>query len=92
VENRIDGIGFLNNDRCDFQVASAGVAKTGTELARYKVRPGFDPKVDVGFYIATAVAFDDGPAKYRVVKTTLAEILFDVGQIVSCLSPYIATS
>lgn len=91
VENELSSVGLLHPERVEsFTPRDPGRLEANAEIARYKVRSDLDPDVDVGFYLATDVTFEEGPANGRSVKLLLAEMRVEVSGIAAVLAPYIA--
>ena len=91
AENYLFESGFLNPEFVEsFEFRPPGPFKANTEIARYTLRAGVEPVVDVGFYMAVGITFEEGPAAGRIVKNLLAEILFTVNRISYDLAPRIA--
>jgi hypothetical protein len=91
AENYVAEIGFAHSGRLESsEVHPPGVLEKGAELASWKVRPGLDPKVDVGFYIASGVTFDQGPASRENVLELLSRVLNDTFLTIATLSQYVA--
>jgi hypothetical protein len=91
VENQLADIGFLNPEYLsDWTLRTPGSFEAPTELARYKLRPGANPEVDVGFYLVSDVTFEDGPATGRGVTLLLAEMRYEVSQVVARLGNLVA--
>lgn len=91
VENRLDLVGFLNPEwLASWFTREPGPFEAPAELARYKVRPGVDPEVDVGLYLATGVTFEGGPADGSTVTLLLAQMRYEVNAILDWLARFVS--
>jgi len=91
IESELSAVGFLNSEHVEtWSARDPGRLEAPAELARYKVGPGIDPEVDVGFYLVTDVTFEGGPADGRGVKYLLATISYEVSSIVERLAEFVA--
>jgi hypothetical protein len=90
VENTVTDFGFLNPEHIlTANFHPAGELEADAELARWKLKPGTDPNVDVGIYFASQVAFEDGPAAGWQVHGTLEAMLIFFDSAANELTPFI---
>lgn len=91
VENTLTQVGFIEVQALSIaRGRPAGPFEADAELARWKVKDGLDPEMDVGFYMATEVAFEDGPAAGWQLHGTLESMLIEFDYAFGELVPFVA--